>query len=72
MQRVQSPREIELEDLPATVWMLVTGVALFVFGLALEWWGYGVEAGLSGTLALIAVSLAVLGHLAIWILGKID
>lgn len=72
MERVQSSSGITLEDLPATIWLLATGFALVIFGFALEWWGYGVEAGLSGALGLILVVIAVLGHLVIWILGKID
>lgn len=72
MENVQPPGEITLEDLPATFWVLVTGIALFVFGLALEWWGYGVESGLSGALALIFVAIAVLSHLLIWVLGRLD
>jgi hypothetical protein len=72
MGSVQPAAGITLEDLPSTVWLLAMGVALVGFGFGLEWWGYGVEAGLSGALGLIFVAIAVLGHLGVWVLGMID
>lgn len=72
MENVQPSPEMTLGDIPATVWMLASGVGLLIFGWALEWGGYGVEAGLSGALGLVFIAIAILSHLTIWILGKID
>lgn len=72
MESIHPSQKITLEDIPATAWMLATGIGFLIFGWALEWGGYGVEAGLSGALGLIFIVVAVLGHLLIWTLGKID
>lgn len=72
MENVQPSQERTLGDVPAAVWILATGVGLIGSGWALEWGGYGVEAGLSAALGLVFVAIAVLGHLIVWTLGKID
>lgn len=72
MENVQSSQERTLGDIPAAVWVLAAGVGLIGCGWALEWGGYGVEAGLSAALGLVFIAIAVLGYLVIWTLGKID
>ncbi|WP_207592280.1 hypothetical protein [Halomontanus rarus] len=72
MQSVAIPRGVELDDLPGIFWLFILGVAILLFGFALEWMGYAVEAGIAGALSLFFLGVTVLGQLLIWGLGKLD
>lgn len=72
MQSVAIPRGVELDDLPGIFWLFVLGVAILLFGFALEWMGYAVEAGIAGALSLFFLGVTVFGQLLIWGLGKLD
>lgn len=72
MQSFQGTDDISLEDLPGTFWLFALGIALVVFGLALDLLGYPVEAGVSGALAFFLLGVAILGQLLVWGLGKLD
>lgn len=72
MASAQRFASVEAKDLPVTFWLLAAGVLLLVSGFVLEWFGYAVEAGLAGAMALIFIPLAILGHILIWAIGKLE